>query len=80
MVFEYQIINEYIELGYEVKWNALLREKDNGIDLIAKNKDTLIFIQCKNHSNEPNQKDIRAFFCRFNLKEIFYRSQKRRFK
>ncbi|MBW0596193.1 hypothetical protein MADP07_00475 [Mycoplasma anatis] len=61
MVFEYQIINEYIELGYEVKWNALLMEKDNGIDLIAKNKDTLIFIQCKNHSNEPNQKDIRAF-------------------
>lgn len=42
----------YENKGYQVKyWGILNGKSDGGIDLIAKNKDTVLYIQCKYWSN-----------------------------
>jgi restriction system protein len=57
-------IGESLEIaGYKVIYRGLeLGKKDEGIDLIAENKNEIILIQCKNwKENEVTHKEIKEF-------------------
>ncbi len=64
--YEFFISNKYKQKGYEVELRGIKESfNDGGIDLIAKKKNSLVLVQCKNwnmsNSYKINQKDIRAF-------------------
>jgi len=64
--YEIYIGNYYENKGYDVKYLGVERGlQDNGIDLIARKENEVLFIQCKNwHKNSKykiGHKDIKAF-------------------
>jgi len=62
--FELKVGKYYENLGYIVSYNGIGRKlKDEGIDIIAKNKNEILLIQCKNWtgSKKITQKELRTF-------------------
>ncbi len=61
--FELYVGKEYETLGYAVNYNGIERKrKDEGIDLIAKNHQEILLIQCKNWKNKLiTHKDLKEF-------------------
>lgn len=64
--YEEFIGKKYEKLNKEVIYNGLVHgKKDNGIDLIVNDENSITFVQCKNwvdnEYHKLNQKDLRAF-------------------
>jgi len=65
-LYEEFIAHHYKDKGYEViERGKIMGKKDGGIDIIAKNDDEILLIQCKNYDINSTwkirQKDIKAF-------------------
>jgi len=61
--FELYTGQQYQNLGYTVSYNGIGKnKKDKGIDLIAKNKNEILLIQCKNwKSKKITHKELKEF-------------------
>ena len=68
--YEKKVGRYYKKLGYEVNYHGLEKDRnDQGIDLICKKDDEILFVQCKNWEQEKSitAKHVKEFYgsCHF---------------
>ena len=81
--FELYVGKEYETLGYTVSYNGIGRKrKDGGIDIIAKNYQEILLIQCKNwKSKKITHKELKEFIANCMIyKEKYLKNEKRNIK
>ena len=81
--FELYVGKEYETLGYTVSYNGIGRKrKDEGIDIIAKNYQEILLIQCKNwKSKKITHKELKEFIANCMIyKEKYLKNEKRNIK